>query len=164
MTATNQLKIKLSNYMENYLTPEGLAKLKKELDYLENTQRKELADKLNYAISFGDLRENAAYHQAKEQQGFMEGRIAELKTIINSSRIAEPKDTGSVQVGSTVVVVTCEIREVYQVVGPNEVDVFSGKISYLSPLGKVLLGKVKGCRVSFEAPGGIVEYEIIEIK
>jgi transcription elongation factor GreA len=61
--------------MENYLTPEGLEKLKKELDDLENVQRKELAEKLNYAISFGDLRENAAYHQAKEQQAFAEGRI-----------------------------------------------------------------------------------------
>jgi transcription elongation factor GreA len=149
--------------MENYLTPEGLAKLKKELDYLENTQRKELADKLNYAISFGDLRENAAYHQAKEQQGFVEGRISELKTIINSARIVKPVNADKVQIGSRVAVISCEIREEYQVVGPDEVDVFSGKISYLSPLGKVLLGQVKGCRVRFEAPGGVVEYEIVEI-
>jgi len=67
--------------MENYLTPEGLEKFKKELDYLENVKRKELAEKLNYAISFGDLRENAAYHEAKEAQGFLEVGYKSLKVL-----------------------------------------------------------------------------------
>ena len=149
--------------MAQYLTPEGLEKLKKELEYLENVARKELADKLNYAISFGDLKENAAYHQAKEQQGFTEGRIAELKSIIGNATVVENKHTGSVQVGSKVRVCAGEGNEDFQVVGPEEADVFCGKISYQSPLGKMLMGKVKGCRVKLETPGGMIEYEIIEI-
>ncbi|MCU0653532.1 MAG: transcription elongation factor GreA [Candidatus Pacebacteria bacterium] len=150
--------------MENYLTPEGMEKLKKELDYLENTKRKELADKLNYAISFGDLRENAAYHQAKEQQAFMEGRILELKSIIASARVVDKCANGKVQMGVTVVLACGDSKEEYQIVGPDEADVFCGKISYKSPLGEALFDKTVGCKVILAAPGSRIEYEILEIK
>lgn len=158
--------------MENYLTPEGLEKLKRELDDLENVKRKELAEKLNYAISFGDLRENAAYHQAKEQQAFVEGRIAELKTIIGGAKIVENRVSDSVQIGATVVLgilspepgSAAEITEEYIIVGPDEADIFCGKISYRSPLGEAVFGKKIGHRVCLETPKGVTEYEILEIK
>ena len=150
--------------MENYLTPEGLEKLKKELYQLENVKRKELAEKLNYAISFGDLKENAAYHQAKEQQGFTEGRISELKSIIGSARVINKGNCGKVQVGVTVVLAVGDSREEYQLVDPVEADVFCGKISYKSPLGAAVFGKLVGSKVILATPGSRIEYEIIEIK
>jgi transcription elongation factor GreA len=150
--------------MENYLTPEGLEKLKKELDNLENVVRRELAEKLNYAISFGDLKENAAYHQAKDQQGFVEGRISELKAIIGSARVVDHRNGGSVQIGSTVVLASSAEKEEYCIVGPDEADVFCGKISYRSPLGEAVFCKTVGCKFVLETPRGKIKYEIIEIK
>ena len=150
--------------MENYLTPEGMEKLKRELDTLENVTRRELAEKLNYAISFGDLKENAAYHQAKEQQGFVEGRISELKSIIGGSRVVDHKDSGHVQIGSIVVMACGGARDEYQIVGPDEADIFCGKVSYRSPLGAAIFGKCAGSKITIETPGGKTEYEILEIK
>jgi transcription elongation factor GreA len=149
--------------MGNYLTPEGLEKLKKELETLESKTRRELAEKLNYAISFGDLKENAAYHQAKEQQGFLEGRISELKAIIGSSRVVPRSDSDSVQIGAKVELVSGGVIEEYFIVGPDEADVFCGKISYKSPLGHAIFGKKIGCRIVLEAPNGKIEYEIVKI-
>lgn len=150
--------------MENYLTPDGLEKLKNELYQLENVKRKELADKLNYAISFGDLRENAAYHQAKEQQAFMEGRIAELKAIIANARVMDKGNCDKVQIGTTVVLAAGDTQEEYQIVGPDEADVFCGKISYKSPLGEAVYGKPVGSKVILATPGSRIEYEIVQIK
>jgi transcription elongation factor GreA len=150
--------------MENYLTPEGLEKLKKELNTLENVTRRELAEKLNYAISFGDLKENAAYHQAKEQQGFLEGRISELKAIIAGARVVDRCNNDNVAIGATVVLISNQRKEEYQIVDPQEADVFCGKISYKSPLGGAVFGKKIGCRVMLETPKGRIEYEILEIK
>ena len=149
--------------MENYLTPEGLEKLKKELETLENVTRRELAEKLNYAISFGDLKENAAYHQAKEQQGFLEGRISELKAIIGNARVAEKNNSGCVQIGAKVVLASGGAAEEYQIVGPDEADVFCGKISYKSPLGEAVFGKKPGCKVILETPNGKIEYEVVKV-
>ncbi len=149
--------------MENYLTAEGLEKLKKELETLENVTRRELAEKLNYAISFGDLRENAAYHQAKEQQAFAEGRILELKTIIANAKIAEKGAGDKVRPGSTVVLSRAGTREKYVIVGPDEADVFAGKISYKSPLGESVFGKKPGDKAILKTPGGEIEYTIEEI-
>jgi transcription elongation factor GreA len=149
--------------MENYLTPEGLKKLKKELDTLENVTRRELAEKSNYAISFGDLKENAAYHQAKEQQGFAEGRIAELKAIIANAKITEKGGNDKVRLGSTVILLCGGAKEKYVIVGPDEADIFAGKVSYRSPLGKAVLGKKPGDKVILKTPGGKIAYEIKEI-
>jgi len=149
--------------MDNYLTPEGLEKLKKELETLENATRRELAEKLNYAISFGDLKENAAYHQAKEQQGFVEGRISELKAIIGNARVVARGAGDSVQVGSKVVLAAGEVTEEYCIVGPDEADVFCGKISYKSPLGQAVFGKKTGCKITLTTPKGTVQYEIAKI-
>jgi transcription elongation factor GreA len=150
--------------MSKYLTAEGLEKFKKELDNLENVKRRELADKLNYAISFGDLKENAAYHEAKEAQGFLEGRILELKAIISNAKVVVKSNTGMVGIGSTVSLAASDGNEEYAIVSPEEADVFKGKISYQSPLGKLLMGKAKGHTVKMDTPSGKIEYRIIEVK
>lgn len=146
------------------MTAEGLEKLKKELEMLENVTRRELAEKLKYAISFGDLRENAAYHQAKEQQAFTEGRISELKAIIANAKIANKGNNDRVRLGATAILHCGDSTEEYIIVGPEEADVFAGKISYKSPLGEAVFGKKAGDKFILKTPEGKVEYEIKEIK
>lgn len=150
--------------MENYFTKDGLEKLKKELEYLEGDKRREVAEKLKHAISFGDLRENAAYDEARNEQGFLEGRISELKKIIAGAKIIEKKATGKAQIGSTVVLSVGKQKEEFQIVGPEEADIMAGKISHQSPLGKALLGKAVGEKAIIKNGGNGTEYEIIEIK
>jgi len=149
--------------MTEYLTPAGLEKLKKELDYLKNVKRKEVAEKLNYTASFGDLSENAAYDEAKDAQGFLEGRIAELAEIISAAKLIERKKTNEVQVGSTVFLSSAGQKEKFQIVGPEEADIMSGRISYQSPLGQGILGKAKGNKVVIQTPESKIEYKIVEI-
>lgn len=150
--------------MTNYLTPEGLAKFKRELYSLESVERKEIAKMLKHAASFGDLSENAAYKEAKEAQAFLEGRILKIRKIIANARIIEKKETGRVEIGSTVILSLDNGKETFQIVDPEEVDILKGKISYQSLLGKSLLGKIKNDKVIIEAPDGKIEYEIFEIK
>lgn len=150
--------------MTNYLTQEGLGKFKKELDSLENIERKGIAKRLKHAASFGDLSENADYKEAKEAQAFLEGRILKLRKIIANTRIIERKETGRVEIGSIVTLLLNDGKENFQIVDPEEVDVLKGKISYQSPLGKLLLGKIKGNKVIIETPQGKIKYEIFEIK
>ncbi len=150
----------------SYLTAEGLEKLQKELDYLKTTSRVELSNKLREAIQMGDLSENADYIQAKEEQGFLEGRIQELDTILNNVVIIDDKDKSNdcVDIGSTVTVQESNYpEEAYYVVGPKEADPINGRISYESPIGKSLLGHKVGDTVQIETPGGKVNLKIIKI-
>lgn len=149
--------------MTKYLTAEGLAKLKKELDYLKNTKRKEVSEQISFSASFGDLKENAAYDTAKEEQGFVEGRIAELEQVLNQAKVLKKNVAGAVQLGSVVLVSSNNKKEKFQIVEPEEADIDTGKISYKSPLGGILLGKRKGAKVEIEAPGGRIGYQIVEI-
>jgi transcription elongation factor GreA len=152
--------------MARYLTREGLEKLKKELAYLESTKRKELAKILKHAISFGDLKENAAYHEAKDAQGFLEGRISELKEIVGTAQMIEKNNSqmSDVQIGSTVVLESENGKEKFQVVGPDEADILNGKISYKSPLGEIILGKKKGETAILKNSGEEIEYKIIKVE
>ena len=149
--------------MTKYLTAEGLAKIKKELDYLKNVKRKEVSEKISFSASFGDLKENAAYDTAKEEQGFVEGRIAELEEIINQAEILKKNVAGTIQLGSVVLVSSHNKKEKFQIVEPEEADIDKGKISYKSPLGEVLLGKRRGAKVEIEAPDGRIGYQIVEV-
>ncbi|ACX68390.1 MULTISPECIES: transcription elongation factor GreA [Paenibacillus] len=153
---------------ELILTQEGYDKLQEELDDLKYVKRKELAERIKLAISYGDLKENSEYHSAKNDQAFMETRIIILEKTLNSARIVDAKDVSSttVNVGSNVVLNDIEFGEKleYQVVGPAEADVSNNKVSYESPLGKALMGKAVGDQVHVEAPMGIVKYELLEIK
>lgn len=153
---------------EVVLTQEGFDKLQAELDDLKYVKRKELAERIKLAISYGDLKENSEYHSAKDDQAFMETRIIILEKMLNNARIADTAhaDSSTIQVGSNVVLKDIEFGDTleYQVVGPAEADVANGKISYESPLGKVLMGKAVGDKINVDAPMGVIRYELLEIK
>jgi len=151
--------------MAEYLTAEGLEKLKKELDYLKNVKQREIAAQLNTAASYGDLSENAAYHQGKEALSFMRGRIDELEKIIKSAKIIAGKsNSGKVEIGSTVVVSVGKEKETFTLTAPSESDFLAGKISYQSPIGQALLGRAKGDEIEIEGPERNIKYKILEIK
>lgn len=153
---------------ELILTPEGLKKIEDELEELKTVKRKELSQRLKVAISYGDLKENSEYHSAKDDQAFMETRILQLERML---KIAKVVDAGSITldkvgVGSVVTLNDIEFNEKieYQVVGPAEADVANNKISYESPLGLELMGKKVGDTINVNAPVGIIQYELLEIK
>jgi len=149
--------------MARFLTPEGLEKLKKELHYLVDVKRKEVSEKIRHTASQGDLKENAGYDAAKEEQGFVEGRIKELKQILAQAEVISAKNNGKVQLGSEVSL-ECEGRkEKFQIVGPEESDIIQDKISFKSPLGEALLDKKKGDKVKIKTPEGETEYKITAI-
>ncbi|MDI4649956.1 transcription elongation factor GreA [Cohnella hashimotonis] len=151
---------------EVILTAEGLAQLEQELEELKTVKRRELAARIKTAISYGDLKENSEYHSAKEEQAFMETRILTIDRMLKKARVVKSVGADSVSVGSTVVLRDKEFDEIieYRIVGPAEADVLASKISYESPLGKALMGKSVGDAVSVEAPVGMIQYELLEIK
>jgi transcription elongation factor GreA len=151
----------------HYLTVEGEERLRAELAELKGPQREELAKRLRSAIQMGDLSENADYIKAKEDQGFLEGRIQELQYILNHATIIEENGTGyeNVEVGATVTVQEEDFPpEVYFLVGSREADPANGRISNESPIGKALLGNKVGDTVTVNTPGGGLKLKIIEIK
>ncbi|MEC0089039.1 transcription elongation factor GreA [Paenibacillus macquariensis] len=153
---------------EVIVTKEGLTKLEDELRDLKTVKRKELAERLKLAISYGDLKENSEYHSAKDDQSFMETRIKILEKMITKATVIDTVslDLSVVSVGSIVILNDIEFSEQinYQIVGPAEADVLDNKISYESPLGKELLGKKIGSVINVAAPMGIIKYELLEIK
>ncbi|MGE6226212.1 transcription elongation factor GreA [Paenibacillus chitinolyticus] len=151
---------------EVILTPEGLAQLEQELEELKTVKRKELAERLKTAISYGDLKENSEYHSAKDDQAFMETRIITIERMLKKARVSDNTDTSTVKVGSIVVLNDIEFSEKveYRIVGPAEADVADNKISYESPLGVSLMGKSVGSIISVDAPVGVIQYELLEIR
>ena len=150
--------------MVKYLTPEGLEKLKKELEHLEKVERKEVVKKIRDSAAHGDLKENAGYHAAKENQSFIEGRIIQLKEIISQAKVVGKKEGGGVQIGSVVSLESEDGKEKFQVVEPEEADILSGKISHKSSLGEALLDKKKGDTVEFKTPDGVKKYKILGVE
>lgn len=151
--------------MQEYFTKQGLAKLKKELEYLKKVRTREIAKQINYAASFGDLSENAAFHQAKEAKAFCLGRILELEKILSNAKVIdESQATGKIQAGSEVTVSADKEKDTLQIVGPKEADPLKNKISYKSPLGQALCGKAAGDEVEIETPtGDKIAYKILEV-
>ena len=150
--------------MPKYLTQEGFEKMKKELGYLEKIKRKEVSEKIKQTASQGDSSENAGYDAAKEEQGFIEGRIKKLKEIIAQAEVIKKKESGKVQIGSFVVLDSDEGKNKFQIVSPEEADILKGKLSFESPLGEALLNKKIGGIVKIDTPGGLKEYKIIKIE
>jgi transcription elongation factor GreA len=148
------------------ITFETLENLKKELAFLKKEKRREIAEKLRLAISFGDLKENAAYHEAKDEQAFLEGKIIELENIINNSSVVSLNaNSTTVLVGSTLKILIDGEENEYKIVEAIESDPLNGKISLESPIGKNLLGKKKGEECRIEMPSGsIINIKILEIK
>ena len=151
----------------SYLTEQGEKELRAELDRLKGPAREEISRRLRSAIEMGDLSENADYITAKEDQGFLEGRIQELEAVLrNVTIIDEMKaDTSTVNIGNTIVFTEDDFPpEEYQLVGPKEADPANGRISHASPIGKALLGKRIGDVVTVSSPNGQYDIKIVEIK
>lgn len=151
---------------QKYLTREGLEKLKKELEHLRGTKRQEIAERLEKCLAFGDLSENAEYHETKEEQAFVEGRILELEELIrNATVVSEEKDNKTyAQIGSTVLVSSGFKKEEFKIVGVEEANPLAGKISISSPLGKAFFNQPKGAVVEVKTPKGITQYKILKIE
>jgi len=147
------------------LTKEGLSKLQEELDYLQNTKKHQVADRIKLAKEFGDLSENAEYQEAKEEQAFVEGKILELQHLIKTAVLAdENKKAGVVGVGTEVSVDKEGQQQRFFIVGSTEADPANSRISLESPLGGALLGKAVGDEVEVKLPAGKVIYKILSIK
>jgi transcription elongation factor GreA len=156
--------VKAVNNKPAYLSKEGLARLREELDELVNVRRPEIATRIHDAKEHGDLSENAEYEDAKNEQAFIEGRIQALEALIkNAVLIDENHSTDHVQIGSTVLVQTPDGKETYTIVGSAEAAPAEGRISNESPVGRALLGHRKGESVSVAVPAGNSEYRIVKI-
>ncbi|MDQ2075779.1 transcription elongation factor GreA [Marinimicrobium sp. ABcell2] len=151
------------------MTVEGAERLRLELQDLKKVQRPRIVQAIADAREHGDLKENAEYHAAREQQSFCEGRIQEIEGKLSNAQVIDVKSiepTGKVFFGTTVTIVNTETdKEVrYQIVGDDEADVKVGKISVSSPIARALVGKEEGDVVVVNTPGGEVEYEIEKVE
>jgi len=150
------------------ITKQGLEKIRTELSHLEGVERPRNIRAIEEARGHGDLSENAEYHAAKETQSFIEGKINELRAVIGRSEVLdiETGPTDRVVFGRTVLLydVNTEEEVTYQLLGPYESDPEKGKISVTSPLGQALIGREAGEEVRVKTPGGIQEFEIVEIR
>ena len=150
------------------MTVQGELLLKKELETLLS-ERPKISKEIAAAREFGDLKENAEYHAAKEQQGLAEARIREIESKLSRAQVIDIMSippSGKVIFGTTIQLVklTDELEVEYKIVGEDEADVQTGKISYSSPLSRALISKEEGDIIKFESPSGIQEYEIIEVE
>jgi transcription elongation factor GreA len=150
--------------MKKCFTKEGIEKLKKELLYLEKEKRKDVADKLKFAASFGDLSENSAYDDAKSEQNLLETKIAKLRETIKEATVVESSDNKDVvQIGTKLEIEIDKKKNIIEIVGGTDADPFSGKISCDSPMGKAFLGKKKGDLCVVKTPSGEKKFKILKI-
>ena len=151
------------------LTVRGAELLRTELHHLKTVERPRVIEAIAEARSHGDLSENAEYDAAKERQGFIEGRIADVEGKLSSAQIIDPKlldADGRCVFGATVTVEDLSTGDqvTYQIVGDDEADLKSGKISISSPIARALIGKFSGDVAEVQAPGGVREYEVIDVQ
>ena len=151
-----------------YVTQEGLEALQNELEDLKVNRRKEVAEKIKVALSFGDLSENSEYDEAKNEQGIIESRIAEIEATLAHAQIIDDEDisTEKVGIGTTVKILDIEMDEEmdFKIVGTKEADINSGKMSDESPIGAAIMGKKVGEEVDVETPTGIIKFKVLEIR
>ena len=157
----------MANTKQTILTDEGLKKLEEELEQLKTVTRKEVADKIKVALSFGDLSENSEYDEAKNEQALVESRIVQIEAMLKNVKILDEDELTNdiVSVGYKIKLFDKEFDEEvdYQIVGSTEADPMSGRISDESPVGQSLLGHKVGDVVEVETPGGVCLYEVLEI-
>lgn len=150
------------------LTYEGVKKVEDELEYLKTVKRKEVTQKIKTAISFGDLSENAEYDEAKNEQAFVEGRIATLENMLKNAKVIDDEDikTDVVSIGAIVKVKDLEFEDEmeFTIVGSAEADPGKMRISNEAPIGRGLIGKRVGDKVEIQVPDGTITYEVIEIR
>jgi transcription elongation factor GreA len=158
----------MANEKETVLTLEGLTKLEKELEFLKTVRRREIAERIKQAIEFGDISENSEYEDAKNEQGFIEGRILSLEKMLRNAKVIDDEDvqTDKVSLGSRVHITDLETNEelVYTIVGSAEANPSAQKISNESPVGKGLLGKKIKEIVEISVPVGVLRYRIDRIE
>lgn len=149
-----------------YLTQQKFDEFKKELEYLKTERRTEIARDLEYAKSLGDLSENAEYHEARNAQAVVEDRIGHLESLLKSASIVSHKESDVVMVGSVVTLKRDSdgTKKIFTIVGSEESDAATGKISMRSPLGAASIGKKKGESFSFETPSGAMTYKVLDIE
>ncbi|MGI9221301.1 MAG: transcription elongation factor GreA [Woeseiaceae bacterium] len=151
------------------MTVRGHELLQAELKRLKSVDRPQVIQAISEARAHGDLKENAEYHAAKEQQGFIEGRIKECEGKLSNLQVIDVTEVdakGKIVFGCTVELldVTTDTETVYQIVGEDEADIKKGLISFTSPIARALIGKNEGDEIAFSAPGGEKEYEVISVK
>jgi transcription elongation factor GreA len=150
-----------------YMSKEGLEKLQEELKYLKFVKRKEIARAISDAREKGDLSENAEYHAAKEEQGHVEAKIAEMETKLSNARIMDDRqmDTSKANILSTVEVLNVKMNKkmTFTLVSEAEANLKENKLSVSSPIGKVLLGSSVGAKVKAQTPGGEMEFVVLNI-
>lgn len=150
-----------------FFTPEGLEKIENEIEYLKTVRRKEVAERIKVALGYGDLSENSEYDEAKNEQAYVEERIAKLEMMARNAKVIDEKDLNHdmVNVGSTVVVKDLDSgdEDEYTIVGSAEADPLSGKISNESPVGAGLIGLKVGDITEIEIPDGIIKYKVCAI-
>jgi transcription elongation factor GreA len=158
----------MGNEKEVILTLDGLAKLEKELEHLKTVRRREVAERIKQALEFGDISENSEYEDAKNEQGFIEGRILVIENKLRNARVIDESEvnTDVVSVGSKVLITDLEFNEQleYSIVGSAEADPTQFKISNESPVGKALMGQKVGTTVEVNVPVGIRRYKIDAIQ
>ncbi|NOY35731.1 MAG: transcription elongation factor GreA [bacterium] len=155
----------MTNNNSEFLSKERFEEIKKELEDLKTNKRKEIADRLEYAKSMGDLSENAEYKEAKEALDMLEDRIAHLGDVVRRAVVIKTGDGDTVQLGCSVKIKKAgsgDIKE-FRVVGPEEVDITKAKISNLSPMGAALMGRKKGDEFAVKSPNGEIKYKILDI-
>jgi transcription elongation factor GreA len=153
---------------QELLTREGLEKLQRELEYLTEVRRREVADRIRHAREFGDISENSEYDDAKNEQYLLERRISEVQRRLRNAKVVDPAGTeaGSVYLGTRVTLrmVGEDKERTFQIVGANESDPGSGKLSHSSPVGRAVLKRRVGDKVTVATPRGATEYEIVNVE
>lgn len=150
--------------MVQYFTKEGLQKLKEELKDIKERQMPETKKLIAQAREFGDLKENAGYHDARDKMSFLLGRVEQLEIAINEAVVKEKEEIDKIQIGSEIEILFDEEKQNYQVVAPSEANILDNKISYQSPLGQILIGKKNGDEFNFTAGKNKVKVKILNIK
>lgn len=152
---------------ELIVTKEGLKALQEELEFLSTTRRKQVAERLKEAISYGDLSENSEYEEAKNEQAFVEGRIIELEGMIKIAKVVDEKQHSKkvVEIGAKVKIANTKKKDEFEItiVGATEADPFNNRISNESPIGMALIGAKVGDTVTVQMPSGKAEYEVIKL-
>jgi transcription elongation factor GreA len=150
--------------MSQYFTKEGLQKAKEELQQLKKVEMRRIVGLIAQAAAEGDLKENSAYHDARNMKSFLLGRIEQLENAINEAVIVKKEAGGKVQVGSEITILFGGENQTYYIVAPTESDILKNKLSYQSPLGQKLLGQEMGQAFDFEINGKKIKVKILEIR
>ena len=149
--------------MTQYFTAKGLKKLKEELHELKTVEMRRVVRLIAEAAAFGDLKENSAYHEARNMKTFLLGRVEQLEGAINEAIVVEKQTGGAIQVGSEITILFDGKKEKYKIVAPTESDILKNKISYQSPFGQKLMGKKAGDEFNYEIKDRKIKVKILKI-